>query len=65
MGQLLVDPHVELRLAGAPVRESGPERGGIRVERIEGPTHGLARLPRVVDHPELAGRRRAKASDVK
>ena len=56
MGQLLVDPHVELGLAGAPVRESGPDGGVGRVQWVERSAHGLSGLPRVVDHRDPAGR---------
>ena len=56
MGQLLVDPYVELRLAGAPVRESGPDGGDDRVQWVERSAHGLSGLPRVVDHRDPAGR---------
>ena len=56
--QLVVHPHVELRLAGAPVRKPVAEASGGRVKRIECSAHGLARLPRVVDHRDPAGRPR-------
>ena len=48
--------HLELRLAGAPVRETGPECGGARVQRVERSSHGLSGLTRVVDHRDPARR---------
>ncbi len=54
VGQLLIDAHVELRLAGAAVGEAEPETGRGRIERIERATCSLTRRPWVVNDWDLA-----------